>query len=83
MNADALKKLTTESLNQLAAMLDQGHSERLTSAVDRPSDKTAALEHRGPTYARVGKEFSASSQAQVENRSSEHGQAQHDLGHGR
>jgi hypothetical protein len=31
MNADALKKLTTESLNQLAAMLDQGHSERLTS----------------------------------------------------
>ena len=31
MNADALKKLTTESLNELAAMLDQGHSERLTS----------------------------------------------------
>src|SRR5688572_14497803 len=31
MNADALKKLTTESLNELAAMIDQGHSERLTS----------------------------------------------------
>jgi antirestriction protein ArdC len=31
MNADALKKLTTESLNELAAMLDEGHSERLTS----------------------------------------------------
>src|ERR671919_2702965 len=31
MNADALKKLTTESLNDLAAMLAEGHSERLTS----------------------------------------------------
>src|SRR5438034_1233074 len=31
MTADALEKLTTESLNQLAAMLDQGHSDRLTS----------------------------------------------------
>jgi hypothetical protein len=31
MNADDLKKLTTESLKQLASMLDEGHSERLTS----------------------------------------------------
>ena len=31
MNVDALKKLTTESLDQLAAMLDKGHIERLTS----------------------------------------------------
>lgn len=31
MNADALKKLTTDSLNQLASMLDEGRSERLTS----------------------------------------------------
>ena len=30
MNADDLKKLTTESLNQLAALLEQGHSEQLT-----------------------------------------------------
>src|SRR5258707_11173587 len=31
MNADDLKKLTTESLKQLASMLDEGRSERLTS----------------------------------------------------
>lgn len=31
MNADHLKKLTTESLKQLASMLDEGHSDRLTS----------------------------------------------------
>jgi hypothetical protein len=31
MNADDLKKLTTESLKQLASMLDEDHSERLTS----------------------------------------------------
>lgn len=31
MNADALKKLTTDSLKQLASMLDEGHSDRLTS----------------------------------------------------
>jgi hypothetical protein len=31
MNADDLKKLTTESLNELAALLEQGHSQRLTS----------------------------------------------------
>ena len=31
MNADDLKKLTTESLNELATLLEQGHSERLTS----------------------------------------------------
>jgi hypothetical protein len=31
MNADDLKKRTTESLNELAALLEQGRSERLTS----------------------------------------------------
>jgi antirestriction protein ArdC len=31
MNADDLKKLTTESLKELAQLLEQGHSERLTS----------------------------------------------------
>jgi hypothetical protein len=31
MNADDLKKLTTESLKQLAALLEQGQSERLTT----------------------------------------------------
>ena len=41
MNADDLKKLTTESLNELAALLDQGHSERLTSLL-----KTMARFHR-------------------------------------
>jgi hypothetical protein len=41
MNADALKKLTTESLNQLAALLEQGHSEQLTSLL-----KTMARFHR-------------------------------------
>src|SRR5919106_4226621 len=41
MNADALKKLTTESLNDLAAMLDEGHSQRLTSLL-----KTMARFHR-------------------------------------
>lgn len=41
MNADDLKKLTTESLKQLAALLEQGHSERLTSLL-----KTMAQFHR-------------------------------------
>ena len=41
MNADDLKKLTTESLNELAALLEQGHSERLTSLL-----KTMARFHR-------------------------------------
>jgi antirestriction protein ArdC len=31
MNADDLKKLTTESLKELADLIDQGHSSRLTS----------------------------------------------------
>ena len=31
MNADDLKKRTTESLKELAALLEQGRSERLTS----------------------------------------------------
>src|SRR5688572_1231548 len=34
MNADDLKKLTTESLNELAALLEHGHSERLTSLLE-------------------------------------------------
>ena len=41
MNADDLKKLTTESLNELAALLEQGHSERLTALL-----KTMARFHR-------------------------------------
>ena len=41
MNADDLKKLTTESLNELAALLEQGHSERLASLL-----KTMARFHR-------------------------------------
>jgi antirestriction protein ArdC len=41
MNADDLKKLTTESLKELAALLEQGHSERLTSLL-----KTMARFHR-------------------------------------
>ena len=41
MNAEDLKKLTTESLNQLAALLEQGQSERLTTLL-----KTMARFHR-------------------------------------
>jgi antirestriction protein ArdC len=41
MNADDLKKLTTESLKALADLLDQGHSGRLTSLL-----KTMARFHR-------------------------------------
>src|SRR5437667_5842544 len=41
MNADDLKKLTSESLKQLADLLEQGHSERLTSLL-----KTMARFHR-------------------------------------
>jgi hypothetical protein len=41
MNADDLKKLTTESLQELADLLEQGHSERLTSLL-----KTMARFHR-------------------------------------
>jgi hypothetical protein len=41
MNADDLKKLTTESLKELADLLEQGHSERLTSLL-----KTMARFHR-------------------------------------
>ena len=41
MNADDLKKLTTESLNELARLLEQGRSERLTSLL-----KTMARFHR-------------------------------------
>src|SRR5436190_24045647 len=41
MNADDLKKRTTESLKDLAALLEQGRSERLTSLL-----KTMARFHR-------------------------------------
>jgi N-terminal domain of anti-restriction factor ArdC len=41
MNADDLKKITTESLKQLAQLLEQGHSDRLTSLL-----KTMARFHR-------------------------------------
>jgi len=41
MNADDLKKLTTDSLQELAGLLEQGHSERLTSLL-----KTMARFHR-------------------------------------
>ncbi len=41
MNADELKKVTTEALNQLSAALEQGHSESLTALL-----KTMARFHR-------------------------------------
>jgi hypothetical protein len=41
MNADELKKLMTDALNQLAAALDQGHSEGLTALL-----KTMSRFHR-------------------------------------
>jgi hypothetical protein len=31
MNADQLKTLTTDALDKLAALLDEGHSDRLTA----------------------------------------------------
>ena len=31
MTADALKKLTTDALDRLAALLDEGHSDQLTA----------------------------------------------------
>ena len=31
MTADALKKITTDALDTLAALLDEGHSDRLTA----------------------------------------------------
>src|SRR4029453_16753605 len=41
MNADDLKKLTTESLNELAGLLEQGRSERLIALL-----KTMGRFHR-------------------------------------
>src|SRR5690348_967385 len=41
MNADAIKTLTTDALDKLAALLDEGHSERLTVLF-----KTMARFHR-------------------------------------
>src|SRR5215831_3796144 len=41
MTADALKQITTEALDTLAALLDEGHSEQLTALL-----KTMARFHR-------------------------------------
>lgn len=41
MNADELRKLTTDALNQLRMALDQGHSEGLTASL-----KTMGRFHR-------------------------------------
>ena len=41
MNADAIKTLTTDALDKLAALLDEGHSDRLTALL-----KTMARFHR-------------------------------------
>jgi hypothetical protein len=41
MNADAIKTLTTDALDKLAALLDQGQSERLTALL-----KTMARFHK-------------------------------------
>ena len=41
MTADALKKITTDALDTLAALLDEGHSEQLTALL-----KTMARFHR-------------------------------------
>jgi hypothetical protein len=41
MNADAIKTLTTDALDKLAVLLDEGHSERLTALL-----KTMARFHR-------------------------------------
>ena len=41
MNADAIKTLTTDALDKLAALLDEGHSERLTALL-----KTMARFHK-------------------------------------
>jgi hypothetical protein len=41
MNADAVKTLTTDALNKLATLLDEGHSDRLTALL-----KTMARFHK-------------------------------------
>ena len=41
MTADALKKITTDALDQLAALLDEGHSDQLTALL-----KTMARFHK-------------------------------------
>lgn len=41
MNADAVKTLTTDALNRLAALLDAGYSDRLTALL-----KTMARFHK-------------------------------------
>ena len=41
MTADALKKITTDALDKLAALLDEGHSDQLTALL-----KTMAQFHR-------------------------------------
>ena len=41
MTADALKKITTDALDKLAALLDEGHSDQLTALL-----KTMARFHK-------------------------------------
>ena len=41
MTADALKQITTDALNKLAALLDEGHSDQLTALL-----KTMARFHK-------------------------------------
>lgn len=41
MNTDAVKTLTTDALDKLSALLDEGHSERLTALL-----KTMARFHK-------------------------------------
>ena len=41
MTADALKKITTDALDTLAALLDEGHSDQLTALL-----KTMARFHK-------------------------------------
>ncbi len=41
MTADALKKITTDALDKLAALLDEGHSDHLTALL-----KTMARFHK-------------------------------------
>jgi ATP-dependent exoDNAse (exonuclease V) alpha subunit len=58
---------------------------RLGSALERPSDKTAALEHRGDVHAPAGNGLEPGGQAhaRVESQLTEQTQAQHDFAQGR
>jgi hypothetical protein len=61
MNADDLKKLTTESLKELAALLEQGRSERLiallktrAASIATVCTTSASLSRNGRGRARLG-----------------------------